>query len=102
MTVIILLEQLRTIDKRRLQNYIGHLSERHLGGLNHALAVSLDLIHKVNDALIMSLCPVCEQHFKGTGSYFIYHLDPQQPAKDTCTYCNKRSGFDCVIIRKKK
>ena len=99
---IILLEQLRTIDKRRLENYIGQLSSKHIEGLNHALAISLDLINKINDALIMSLCPVCEQHFRNTGSYRIYHLDPNQTEKDTCTYCNKRMGFDCVIIRRKK
>lgn len=99
---IILLEQLRTIDKRRLESYIGQLSPKHIEGLNHALAISLDLINKINDALIMSLCPVCEQHFRNTGSYHIYHLDPNQTEKDTCTYCNKRMGFDCVIIRRKK
>lgn len=65
------------------------------------IAVSLDLINKINDALIMSLCPVCEQHFRNTGSYHVYHLDPMQSAKDTCTYCNERRGFDCVLIRRK-
>jgi mRNA interferase MazF len=99
---IILLEQLRTIDKRRLESYIGQLSPKHIEGLNHALAISLDLINKINDALIMSLCPVCEQHFRNTGSYHIYHLDPEQTEKETCTYRNKRMGFDCVIIRRKK
>ena len=98
---IVLLEQLRTIDKHRLDSYIGQMSSKHIDGVNHALAVSLDLIHKINDALIMSLCPVCEQHFRNTGSYHVYRLDPEQEAKDTCTYCNKRMGFDCVIIRKK-
>ncbi|MEG0751065.1 MAG: type II toxin-antitoxin system PemK/MazF family toxin [Oscillospiraceae bacterium] len=98
---IVLLEQLRTIDKKRLESYIGHLSQKHIDGINHALAVSLDLIHKIYDALIISLCPVCEQHFRNTGSYYVYHLDPEQLAKDTCTYCSKRMGFDCVIIRKK-
>ncbi|HHZ07079.1 MAG TPA: type II toxin-antitoxin system PemK/MazF family toxin [Clostridiales bacterium] len=98
---IILLEQLRTIDKHRLENYIGQLSPKHIEGLNHALAISLDLINKINDALIMSLCPVCERHFRDTGSYRIYHLDPNQTEKDTCTYCNHRTGFDCVLIRRK-
>ena len=35
---IVLLEQLRTVDKRRLGNFIGHLSEKHICGINHALA----------------------------------------------------------------
>ena len=99
---VILLEQLRTIDKRRMDGYIGRLSQKHIDGINHALAISLDLVNKLNDALIMSLCPVCEQHFRNTGSYHVYHLNPEQTVKDTCTYCNKRRVFDCVIIRKKK
>lgn len=41
---VILLEQLRTIDKRRLAKYIGHLGKKHIDGLNRALAVSIDLI----------------------------------------------------------
>ena len=98
---VILLEQLRTIDKRRLEDYIGRLSAPQTLGLNHALAVSIDLINKKHDALIMSLCPVCEQHFRDTGSYHVYHFDPTQAEKDTCTYCNKRRGFDCVVIRRK-
>lgn len=40
---VILLEQLRTIDKHRLKNYIGHLSNSQLKGVNHALAVSIGL-----------------------------------------------------------
>lgn len=41
---VILLEQLRTVDKRRLGKYIGHLKKRHIDGLNNALATSIDLI----------------------------------------------------------
>lgn len=44
---IVLLEQLRTVDKRRLGNFIGHLSEKHICGINHALAVSIGLIKNV-------------------------------------------------------
>lgn len=43
---VILLEQLRTIDKRRLEKYIGHLKKKHIDGMNHALAVSIDLVQK--------------------------------------------------------
>ena len=97
---VVLLEQLRTIDKRRLEDYIGRLTVPQTDGLNHALAISIDLVKKNHDALIMSLCPVCEQHFRDTGSYHVYHLDPMQVEKDTCTYCNKRMGFDCVLVRR--
>ena len=39
----VLLEQLRTIDKVRLQNYIGRLDEATMKGVDRALAVSVGL-----------------------------------------------------------
>lgn len=44
---LVLLEQLRTIDKKRLGAYIGHLEEKHIRKINHALAVSVGLIEEV-------------------------------------------------------
>lgn len=38
---IILLEQLRTIDKKRLGDYIGRLTEKQLRSFNKALAISV-------------------------------------------------------------
>jgi mRNA interferase MazF len=40
---VILLEQLRTIDKNRLGHYVGRLNRTHLRKLNQALATSIDL-----------------------------------------------------------
>ena len=40
---IIMFEQIRTIDKRRLDSYIGHLSGLHVEGINKALAISVGL-----------------------------------------------------------
>ena len=42
---VILLEQLRTVDKKRLGHYVGHLNRTHLQQLNQALAISVDLKH---------------------------------------------------------
>ena len=44
---LVLMEQLRTIDKRRLETYIGHLEEQHIRRLNRALAVSVGLIEEI-------------------------------------------------------
>lgn len=54
---IVLLEQIRTIDKRRLDNYLGRLNSQQIKGINHALAVSVGLIEKTPENLIMCLCP---------------------------------------------
>lgn len=44
---IVLLEQIRTIDKRRLDSYIGHLSDIHIDGIDKALAISVGLKDKM-------------------------------------------------------
>ena len=40
---VILLEQLRTIDKKRLKDKVGHLDQTMLDRVNHALEISLEL-----------------------------------------------------------
>lgn len=40
---IILLEQIRTIDKKRLDSYIGHLSDTHIVNINNAICISLGI-----------------------------------------------------------
>ena len=75
---LVLLEQLRTIDKRRLGNYIGRLDEHHIRQVNRALAISVGLIEKVSKDLIICLCPACANNFYGTGSYYLRRVDPKQ------------------------
>ena len=41
---IVLLEQLRTLDKRRLRERLGHLDEEMMGEIDMAIAVSLGLV----------------------------------------------------------
>ena len=40
---IVLLEQIRTIDKRRLKDYVGALGQNDMSGVDDALAVSVGL-----------------------------------------------------------
>lgn len=40
---VVLLEQIRTIDKKRLDSYIGHLNDEYLIEINNALAISIGL-----------------------------------------------------------
>ena len=43
---VILLEQLRTIDKQRLKDKVCHLDDQILEKVEQALCVSLELLHK--------------------------------------------------------
>ena len=73
---LVLMEQLRTIDKRRLETYIGHLEEQHI--------------------------PACANNFYGTGSYYLRRVHPGRVEKDICTYCGQRPGFDYEVVKKKE
>lgn len=46
---VVLLEQLRTIDKRRLKEHIGTLSEKQLPTVDQALSVSLGITETRNN-----------------------------------------------------
>ena len=99
---LVLLEQLRTIDKKRLGAYIGHLEEKHIRKINHALAVSVGLIEEVPENLIMCLCPACANNFYGTGSYYLRRVHPSRVEKDICTYCGQRPGFDYEVVKRRQ
>lgn len=94
---IVLLEQIRTIDKRRLNNYIGTLDEVLMNEINHALAVSIGLHGNINQPLIMSLCPTCAQQFYDSPVHTIKRVDPKQKIKELCMLCNVRQGYDFEI-----
>ena len=56
---LVLLEQIRTIDKHRLEKRIGRLSPKQIKELNHALAVSVGLIDPKPNAMTLCLCSTC-------------------------------------------
>ena len=99
---LVLLEQLRTIDKKRLETYIGRLEEKHIRRIDHALAVSVGLIEEVPENLIMCLCPACANNFYGTGSYYLRKVNPAQQKRDICTYCSQRPGFEYEVLHRKE
>ena len=100
MPSIVLLEQLRTIDKQRLDHYIGRLPEQHIRGINHALAISIGLSNFNLPKLNLCLCGVCADNFRNTGAFSLRRTNPQQATKDTCTYCNHRKGLDYEVTAK--
>ncbi len=102
-----LLEQLRTIDKRRLLGYIGQLDEPTMKGIDFGLAVSLGIDMKNNskkkrrgDGMLLTLCSVCARPFYDSNEYTIRRANPNQQHKDTCCYCNCRQGYDFTVKRR--
>lgn len=94
---IVLLEQLRTIDKQRLGSYIGQLSLPQVRELNHALAISIGLIEPIPQKLTLCLCGTCANDFRGTGAFMLRPTGLQQAGEEICTYCGKHWGVDYVV-----
>ena len=99
---MVMLEQIRTIDKTRLSQYIGRLSQEDLQGINHALAISIGLIPTPPGKLTLCLCSACAENFYGSGAYLLRRVNPVQVEKEMCTYCNQRIGFDYEITPRRK
>ena len=89
---IVLMEQIRTLDKRRLTKYIGRLGKEHIRGMNHALAVSIGLIEPVSSKLTLCLCSACADAFRGTGAFALRKVTPEQAEKGICVYCKHGAG----------
>ncbi len=97
---LVLLEQIRTVDKRRLSDYIGRLNETHIRGINHALAVSIGLIEPVPPKLTLCLCGACADAFRGTGAFALRKIAPGQAEKEVCAYCKQRVGTHYNVLSK--
>lgn len=94
---IVLLGQIRVIDKARLGERLGRLTAQHMWEIDKALEISVGL-HKAPSGLVLCLCSACANQFYGTGAYSLRRLDPLQVEKDMCTYCSRRTGFDYEVI----
>ena len=95
----VLLEQIRTVDKRRLDDYVGRLNRDQMNRVEKALRTSME-IKKLDKPVLMCLCPVCAKPFYNSKEHFIIRADRDQTIKETCMFCNVRQGYD-YLIRKK-
>ncbi len=102
MDSIALLEQIRTIDKTRLETYVGRLDEATMRRVDRALGISIGLVPKIDwsDGIELCLCGKCATDFFNTPGHYIKRVNKDQTVKDTCTYCNSRPGFDYIVVQK--
>ena len=101
---IVLLEQLRTIDKLRLEHYMGELDESTIKKIDHALAISIGLEErarkKTDDAMLLTLCGKCVSQFYDIPEYVVHRANLEQDFKETCCYCGCRKGWDYRITNR--
>lgn len=110
-----MLEQLRTIDKSRLKNFVGCLDDDVMDYIDKALCISVGLSRSIAsrdqdgteqrdgtvEETILTLCPVCLDQFIHSSEHIVKKVDRAQ-MKERCVYCNVRDGYDYRIICRKK
>jgi mRNA interferase MazF len=102
----VLLEQVRTLDKSRLQDYIGTLEESDMKGIGRALAVSMGLTDMKNtdgsgfNTLLLTLCDACVRQFFDSPGHIVRRANQNQRFKEPCMYCSDKSGWNYEITRR--
>lgn len=87
---VIMLEQLRTISKKRLARRIGTLSQSHIHCIDQCLAVSVGLIPTPPRSIKLHLCNSCANHLSASGDFLLESTSGS--TKKLCTYCNQGFG----------
>ena len=99
---MVLLEQLQTVNKDELRDYIGTIDdEQLLRRINITLKKTFGLwIYKEEKSEnIRCLCPKCLKDYIHNPDYIVRRLDPFAKVKDHCDKCNQ-SGWDYVVTKR--
>lgn len=98
---MVMLEQIRTVDRLRLDRYITTADDQTMRSVNKAIRVSLGLVPPRStprpNAMILCLCPTCASFFYQSKDHFIRRVDPKAKTKEPCDYCRLRQGYDYSI-----
>lgn len=102
---MIMLEQLRTIDKlEELSDFIGYVGDRDtIDSIHRGLKYVLGLPKKPKPqrtGYVLTLCPKCRSEFMEVKENIVKRLDPFQKEKDVCDKCQVRYGYDYMILKK--
>ena len=94
---IALLEQVRAIDRQRLQNKLGYLIREQMWEIDRAFALAIGIAKIPNPPLLMSLCHEHAQYYYDSPDHEIRRSDMLQETKESCSLCQTRSGWDFFI-----
>lgn len=105
---MIMLEQLRTVDKlEELGEFIGTVATDEdkvieiQRGLKFALGIPMKPKQK-RTRMVMSLCPHCREEFINVPDNIIKRVYPLQAEKEPCDKCKVRYGYDYLIMKRYK
>jgi len=93
---IALIEQLRTIDKLRIGEFVGEVGLGELTLIEKALVISLGLPIKKATILELTLCLRCKSNFEDAGRLLI--KQGWQDIRETCDYCHMALGLNYGVF----
>jgi len=93
---IALCEQVRTVDRKRLDGYIGHVDSDTMLAVDGALAESVGLTKK--RPLSLTLCHRCKSEFEDSGYLLVKR--GWQDGKDPCDVCKVGMGWEFGVFDK--
>jgi mRNA interferase MazF len=96
---MVLLEQIQTVNKLSLTDYIGCIDDEKIWKkINIAIKKTFGLwfynLERTGD--IRCLCPKCLKGYLDNPNYIVKRLDPFVSARDKCDKCNEM-GWDYII-----
>ena len=98
---MVLLEQIRTIDKGRLLEYITAIDDTVMSEVNYAVEISLALQSEDRDErpdeIRMCLCPTCALQFYQSPVHVIRRINPLLKSREACGCCGVCRGYDYRI-----
>ena len=102
---MIMLEQMRTIDKvEELISYVGRVTDEDtILKIKDGLRYQFSLMRKPKPrrtGLVLSLCPTCRAEFFSVPENILRRIDPLQAEKELCDKCQVGYGYDYLIIKK--
>jgi mRNA interferase MazF len=101
---MVLLEQIRTIDKGRLQEYISSLAQNVMEEIDRAIRVSVGLkaVARAQEGIVLRLCPDHAAELIRTPGYILKRVAPLARAGETCLLCHVQPGYDYQITAAQK
>ena len=98
---IALVEQLRTLDKSRLDAYVGRIRAKEQSAIDKALSVSVGLEDNRRPQITeRTLCPRCKADYETSGYKVVKR--GWQEYKEECDYCQTGMGFTYAVFDKEE
>lgn len=103
--MMVLCEQITTVDKSQVLNCFGQLSSRPMAQVEEAVDISLALYSHTRkterrNEMILTLCTQHLRSFSDDAYYRVHRL-PNDGEKSPCVLCD-RPGYDYIIVNTSK